>query len=123
MSRTFESGGETLAVGSTVIIFDGNSQKERAITQVGTKRVHIESERGQQATPYSLETRTNLQGQYTSYFRTKTEVAEYARRDIIRNRLQGLGVDFTVQFLNGGRKYSAEALERVIGILEADTPK
>lgn len=121
--RTLETGGETLRVGSMVIVFDGNKQKERAVTQIGTKRIHIDSPGRGGAIPFDKETRQSVQAGYTFYFRTHTEVAGYARQDAAKARLRELGMDPT--FLKGPdfSRYDVEVLEQVIEILEANSPK
>lgn len=121
--RILETGGETLRVGSTVIIFDGNSQKERAVTQIGTKRIHIDSPGSGGPVPFDKETRQAVQAGYAFYFRTHTEVAAYARQDATKARLRGLGMDPI--FLRGPDfdRYSFDVLEQVIELLEANSPK
>jgi hypothetical protein len=122
--RTFEVGGEILHVGDTVIVFDGNTRSERAITGIGTKRIFIESMHGYGPVPYSKETREDLQTAYIGYFRTKTEVAEMQRRDVVKSKLRDLGVE--VNFISrrdGLERYSAETLEKIAGILEAESFK
>jgi len=91
--RTFETGGEVLRVGSKVVVFDGNSQRELAITDIGTKRVFIESPYGFKPVPYSKEDRSSQQGAYSSYFRTKTEVAQEQVRAMVKARLRDLGIE------------------------------
>lgn len=121
--RTLETGGEVLRVGSMVIVFDGNSQRERAVTQIGTKRIHVESIGRGAPIPFDRETRRGLQAGYSVYFRTRTEVTAYARHDAAKARLRDLGMDPI--FLRGSdpTRYSVEVLEQVIGILEASSPK
>lgn len=94
--RTFETGGEVLHVGDTVIVFDGNSQKECPVTEIGTKRIFIDSPYGFKPVPYSKETRVVLQGAYHSYFKTKTEVADDQRRAVLKAQLKDLGLMPTI---------------------------
>lgn len=121
--RTFEIGGEVLRVGSTVIVFDGNRHREKAVTAIGTSRIHIESLGVGKPVPYDKKTRRSLQGAYGSYFRTKTEVAATQRRDLVRARLRDLGLEVRVA---GNRDfsepYSTELLEEVAGMLQAALP-
>ncbi|AXH66295.1 hypothetical protein SEA_SATIS_134 [Streptomyces phage Satis] len=118
--RTFETGGEVLHVGDTVIVFDGNSQREREVTEIGTKRIHIEAVYGGNPVPYSKENRRNLQGNYTSYFRTKTEVAERQRRDLVKSKLRDLGIEARMTGPHDDLdRYPVEMLEEIAGMLEA----
>lgn len=121
--RTLETGGEVLHVGSMVVVFDGNSQKERAVTQIGTKRIHIESVGRGAPIPFDKETRQGSQSGYALYFRTRTEVAAYARRDAVKARLRSLGMDLHFQGRTDSDRYAVEVLEEVAGILEANAPK
>lgn len=120
--RTFETGGEILRVGDTVIVSDGNSQKELAITSIGTSRIFIESGWGYKPVPYSKQTRQSQQGGYGSVFRTKTEVAAAQRRELARARLRDLGVEARLgpPGNDGLSPYSTEALERFADLLERE---
>lgn len=117
--RTFETGGEVLEVGSTVVVFDGNSQKEVAVTEIGTKRIFLDSPWGFRPIPYSRETRVSLQGAYHSYFRTKTEVAEEQRRAVLKAQLKDLGLMPTIA--GGGKDglhpYGTSVLEQLVEYL------
>jgi hypothetical protein len=120
--RTFETGGEVLRVGDTVVVSDGNSQKELAITSIGTTRIFIESGWGYKPVPYSKETRQSQQGAYGSVFRTKTEAAAAQRRELARARLRDLGMEARLgpPGKDGFSRYSTEALERVAVLLEQE---
>ncbi|QJD53706.1 hypothetical protein SEA_KELA_135 [Streptomyces phage Kela] len=118
--RTFETGGEVLRVGSKVVVFDGNSQRELAITDIGTKRVFIESPYGFKPVPYGKEDRSSQQGAYHSYFRTKTEVAQEQVRAMTKARLRDLGIEARMAGpgKDGLSPYSTETLRDVIAVLE-----
>lgn len=118
--RTFETGGEILGTGSTVVVFDGNSQRRLKVTSVGTRRVFIESPHGNPI-PYSMETRKSQQGAYVSYFKTETEVAAELRREVAKSRLRDLGVEARLGRPpeDGLSPYSTETLEQVAFLLEA----
>lgn len=118
--RTFETGGEILRVGSTVIVFDGNSQKKLLITSIGTKRVFIESPYGKPI-PYGIADRKSQQGAYLSTFKTETEVAAELRRQVAKSRLRDLGVEARMGKPpeDGLSPYSTETLEQVAAILAA----
>lgn len=119
--RTFETGGETLRVGSTVVVFDGNSQKRRQVTEIGTKRIFIESTgSGYKPIPYSKEDRKSQQGVYSSYFKTETEVAAELHRELTRSRLRDLGIEARLGAPgnDGFSRYSTETLEQVAILLE-----
>jgi len=124
VARSFETGGEVLTVGSTVILFDGNSQKECPITEIGTKRVFIGSPYGFKPVPFSRETRHALQGAYTLYFKTKTEVAEERRRTLAKARLRDLGIEARLvgHGKDGLEPYSVDTLNEVADLLEARHP-
>lgn len=121
--RTFETGGEVLSAGDTVIVFDGNSQKERKIILVGTQRVQIEGFTGN-SVPYNIENRRSQSGGYRSYFRTKTEVAEMNRRSSLRGELRELGIECRVggSGPDGFSPYSNETLEQMVRLLQEANP-
>lgn len=121
--RTFEVGGEVLRVGDTVIVADGNSQKELAITSIGTSRIFIESGWGHKPVPYSKKTRQSQQGSYGSVFRTKTEVAATQRRELARSRLRDLGVEARLgpPGRDGFSPYPTDVLERMVELLEKES--
>lgn len=118
--RTFETGGEVLRVGSKVVVFDGNSQRELEITEIGTKRIFIESGYGFKPVPYSKVDRRTQQGAYASYFKTLTEVAEEQRHALAKSRLRDLGVEGRI--IGHGRtgfdQYSVDTLNEVAELLE-----
>jgi hypothetical protein len=120
MTASYETGGEILTVGSTVIVFDGNTKRELAITSIGPKRVFIESAYGHRPVPYSKETRVSQQGAYHSYFRTKTEVAEEQRRNVAKARLRDLGIE--ARLAGGGQDglspYPTDLLIQIADLLE-----
>lgn len=122
--RTFETGGEVLRIGSIVVVFDGNSQKELSVTEIGTKRIFIESPYGKPI-PYSQEDRKSQQGAYGSYFRTRTEVSQEQERILAKSRLRDLGVEARVAGYgeDGLAPYSTETLNRVADLLEAEIVK
>lgn len=122
--RTFETGGEVLRVGSIVVVFDGNSQKELAVTEIGTRRIFIESPYGKPI-PYSQTDRKSQQGAYGSYFRTRTEVAQEQERTLAKSRLRDLGIEARVIGFgeDGLARYSTETLGRVADLLEAESLK
>lgn len=119
--RTFETGGEVLRVGSTVIAFDGNMHREVAVTDIGTKRIHLESLGRGKPVPYDKDTRRSLQGAYASVFRTKTEMADQQRRDLLRAKLRDLGFEVRV---SGTRDwlapYTTDFLENLVEIIHAN---
>lgn len=119
--RTFETGGEVLRVGSTVVVFDGNSMKRLKVTEIGTKRIFIESATSHRPVPYSKEDRKSQQGAYGYYFKTETEVAAIQRRELTRSRLRDLGIEARLGAPghDGFSAYSTETLERVAALLEA----
>lgn len=119
--RTFEVGGEILRVGSTVVVLDGNSQRRRKVTEIGTKRIFIESATSHKPVPYSKTDRKSQQGAYPSYFRTETEIASEHRRDLAKSRLRDLGVEARLgpPQRDGLSPYSTETLEEVAALLEA----
>lgn len=120
MANSFETGGEVLTVGSKVVVFDGNSQRELAVTSIGTKRIFIESGYGFRPVPYSKETRQAQQGQYTQYFRTLTEVADHRIRASVKSRLRDLGIEARVvgHGKDGLDPYSTETLRQVVELLD-----
>lgn len=122
MPTSFETGGEVLTVGSMVVLFDGNRQKECAITAIGPKRVTIESPYGHKPIPFSRETRQALQGGYTLYFRTKTELAAEQRRTLAKSRLRDLGVEARLAGpgKDGLDGYSTDTLIRIAEMLEEE---
>lgn len=114
-----EIGGETLHVGSTVVVDRGQSREVREITKIGTKNLYVKN--GPREDAYEIATRRKL-GHSTgagSRFRTNSEVAAADHRMKLVARLNVLGVRPTDQFV--GRKslrdYPDEALEEVISIL------
>lgn len=121
MAKSFETGGEVLVVGSKVVVFDGNSQRELAVTDIGTKRIFIESAHGFRPIPYSKEDRTAQQGAYHQYFRTLTEVALEQERASVKSRLRDLGIEARVagHGKDGLAAYSVDTLREVAGVLEA----
>jgi hypothetical protein len=122
--RTFETGGEVLRVGDAVIVFDGNTQRERAITEIGTKRIKIESMHGARPVPYSKETRHDLQTAFSGYFKTKTEVAEQQRRDLVKSKLRDLGIEARMTGHHTDLdRYPVDLLEKIAGMLEAHRMK
>jgi hypothetical protein len=121
--RTFETGGEVLKVGSVVVVFDGNRHREREVTSIGTSRIHIESTGTGKPIPYDKETRHSLQGQYGSIFKTKTELAEQQRRDLVKVELRDLGFEPRVTGIRDWlAPYSTEFLEELAGLLRAKNP-
>lgn len=118
--RTFETGGEVLKAGSTVVVFDGNKTRRLKVTEIGTKRIFIESATSHRPVPYSKEDRKSQQGLYGSYFRTETEVAVMQRRELVRSRLRDLGVEAKVGAPghDGFSVYTTETLEQVAVLLE-----
>ena len=121
VERTFETGGEVLRVGSKVAVFDGNSQRELAITEIGTKRIFIESAYGFKPVPFSKEDRTAQQGAYHQYFKTLTEVSLEQERASVKSRLRDLGIEARIagHGKDGLEPYSVDTLREVAGILEA----
>jgi hypothetical protein len=118
--RTFETGGEILRVGSTVVVFDGNKVRRLKVTEIGTKRVFIESATGNRPVPYSKEDRKSQQGAYGYYFKTETEVAAIQRRELTRSRLRDLGIEARLGAPghDGFSVYTTETLEQVAVLLE-----
>jgi hypothetical protein len=121
MANSFETGGEVLTVGSKVVVFDGNSQRELAVTSIGTKRIFIESAYGFKPVPFSKEDRTAQQGAYHQYFRTLTEVTLEQERAFVKSRLRDLGIEARISGhgKDGLDPYSVDTLREVAGILEA----
>lgn len=116
--RTVEIGGETLGPGSVVIVFDGNSQKERVVASVGTRRIQLECG-GKNPVPYSLDDRKNRDGAYVSWFKTKTEVAQIVRRNHLVSRLRDLGAEARVLGAKTGfDPYPNEVLQAVADLLQ-----
>lgn len=118
--RTFETGGEVLRVGSTVVVFDGNSVKRLKVTEIGTKRIFIESATSHRPVPYSKEDRKSQQGAYGYYFKTETEVAAIQRRELVRSRLRDLGIEARLGApgCDGFSVYTTETLEQMAALLE-----
>lgn len=116
--QTYETGGEVLRVGDTVIVFDENRHRELKITSIGRKRVHIESLNGYRPVPYDKETRKSQQGAYGSYFRTKTEVAEQQHRALLKSQLRDLGIEARIKGNGDGLDpYSNAVLEQLVEYL------
>lgn len=123
--RTFETGGEILRVGSTVVVFDGNTQRRLKVTEIGTKRIFIESATSHRPVPYSKEDRKSQQGVYGSYFRTETEVAADQRRAALKSRLRDLGVEARMKSgpEDGLSIYPNDVLEHVAEYLSDQAEK
>lgn len=118
--RTFEVGGEVLSAGDTVIVFDGNSQREKKILSIGTKRIQIAGDFGNPV-PYSLEDRRNCEKRgYSSYFRTRTEVEELKVRSALKATLLNLGVHFLVGVsqTDSLSPYPNSVLEQMVTLLQ-----
>ncbi|WGV35835.1 hypothetical protein SEA_FRANKENWEENIE_146 [Streptomyces phage Frankenweenie] len=120
MANSFETGGEVLTVGSKVVVFDGNSQRELAITSIGTKRIFIESAYGFKPVPFSKEDRSAQQGAYHQYFKTLTEVANEQIRASVKSRLRDLGIEARIvgHGKDGLDRYSTETLRQVAELLD-----
>lgn len=117
--RTYETGGEVLRIGSTVVVFDGNTVRRLKVTEIGTKRIFIESATSHRPVPYSKEDRKSQQGAYVSYFRTETEVAADQRRAVLKSKLRDLGIEARMK--GGGEDglsiYSNLVLEQLVEYL------
>lgn len=117
MVESFETGGEVLVIGSTVIAFNGITHKPARVVRIGTARIILNVFGSDIA--FSKETRANCNGVRDMYFRTRTEIAVQRARALLEVELRDLGVEAVRRDgVKDLRRYPDRAIRELIAVLQ-----
>lgn len=115
---TFETGGEVLGEGDTVIVIGGPQEKECRIEAVGARSISMLLDGRLVAFRKSDRRSTRAQGGRGRYFETKTERAVRRRRWKLTSQLRKRGIRVEEAPGPSPARYSNQALAEVIAILD-----